>query len=180
MIGGWWRLWIVLSVLYASVAVVVEARYWPSIARTPHDPSLEYELSDESRRLLRARSPSLNDLFDSLRRADRAGDVELARSVARRIRRAQVEPWTLDPVVIRAANGYIFHLPATSTKSEVAAFSADYHRALAADVADRSRDSLIRLMLVAIAPPLGVLLLALAFAWIRQGFRGSAARNGWT
>ena len=84
-LGGWWRLWIVVSALYGAAIIAVFASDWPSAERLPHGPWLTYRMSVESQKLLESPSPSLADLEASLVQAHKAGDTNTATSLARQI-----------------------------------------------------------------------------------------------
>ena len=169
-LGGWWRLWIVISVAYVALVVFLFANTWPSIERISHGPWLEYRLQPSSMALVNAPVPSMEGLIAELRDADRDGDVPRAQELARRIVAARDNPALLAPVVYKARNGHSFNLPPGTTAQQVNALSQDYERVLVGELEASTQKTTRELLAAAAIPPLLLLLVGLAFTWVRRGF----------
>lgn len=140
-LGGWWRLWIVLTAIYGAVVVAFFISEWPSPAKVPHGPWLTYRMSAESQRLLQA--PSLWD-----------GYVHKA-----------------DSIKVMGPNGHSFELLAGSSKVEVDAFIEDYTRVLKAEATDLKVKTIMMLPLMLLIPPILLMILALSARWVWRGFQ---------
>jgi hypothetical protein len=172
-LGGWWRLWIVSSGIYAAILAVAFASHWPKASEVPHGPWLLYRMSQSSQRLLQRPSPTMQDLEQGLAEADRSGNVIQARELAKQITVGREQPWRLYPIAIPGPNGHYLSIPADSTKEEAADIAGDYKRVVE-DEAFRQKVKRAELFLLAlICPP--TLLLALVFSalWVRRGFQNN-------
>lgn len=169
--GGWWRLWIVIVCIYGIILSIWFGSDWPTLSEAEQGPWLVQRMSDTSRKLLENSSPKMADLFEALVIAHNAGDTNKARSLANKIRLAQAQPWTLDPIVVETANGNSFKLPSSTTKTQVAAFSEDYSRVLNTELSEKKRATIKVFLVVFLAPSMALLLLGLATNWIKKGFK---------
>ena len=169
-LGGWWRLWIVLSVAHVALVALFFANSWPAPERVAHGPWMEYRLSPSSAALLAKHAPSMESLEMDLIDADRIGDSARAHQLARQIIVARQNPSSLAPVTYRARNGHSFEFPPGTTDKETAEFAADYDRVLHAEVAEAVVKAKRELLAAAFIPPLFLLLFGLSVSWVRRGF----------
>lgn len=51
-LGGWWRLWILLSLIWVCIALVEGFSQWPSEPQAVHHPAFIYQLDLKQRELL--------------------------------------------------------------------------------------------------------------------------------
>lgn len=56
-LGGWWRIWIVLTILYSGAVLAVYVAIWPEMTDVRFGPWTRYQLSQESQALLAATPP---------------------------------------------------------------------------------------------------------------------------
>ena len=178
-LGGWWRLWVFLGVLWGIAVVLLTAVNWPSLAE-------KRWLFDDQIRLLSAQSQKV------------LSDAQVA--VDEEIRQAQLPPlppgfhldtpkplrkgdvvvvppgkvpwemkWKVVPSTEVMQNGPEFQMIASF--QEVAAFKQDYSRV---------QDMLLRkarfrvvgfAFLIWLIPCLSVLALGLGFRWVKRGFK---------
>lgn len=174
-LGGWWRLWIVLSIINATVITGICFYSWPTVENTEHGAWHVYRLSLESQDLIRTPHLTMADLEQELRTAHSAGEVDRARKAALKIREVREQPWLLNPRIVTGPNGHIFKLPAHATDEQVAFLSYEYASIIQEGVT-RERGEIVRFGLVfSLAPPLLLLVIGLSVAWVRRGFKQTRA-----
>lgn len=170
-LGGWWRLWIVLSASYVTLVVLFFSSFWPSRETVSDGPWVDGRLQEESRALLGRPVHTLHSLQLALDHANEVGDADRAAALARKIDAARQDPAVIAPVVYTAANGRRFEFPAGTSPQAVAAFSADHEQVVDAQVAADFATTLRQFLLALVIPPALLLLAGLAFSWVRRGFR---------
>lgn len=176
-LGGWWRIWVVLSLFY-SVAVlglytvlVVGHSFWPTIDDVRYQPRHAYLLTQQSRDLLDAAPPSVEVLQKELRAAQRMGQQEKASRLADQILLTQAKIESTRAIQLTAPNGQIFRVPASATPEQVAHLQRDLSTILNKDLSSRRSTILWLAAVTLFAPPVFLLLLGLAVGWVRRGFK---------
>lgn len=112
-LGGWWRLWIVLAVIYGGLVVTYTWLSWPEVSNVSHEPNFLKQMSSEALAVVN-RPKTLAELENALIAADRSGDTENARKLAQEIRRRR------DVVDVQMPDGRIItDVPRGTTQSEV-------------------------------------------------------------
>ncbi|MGF6813172.1 hypothetical protein OKW30_008389 [Paraburkholderia sp. Clong3] len=144
-IGGWWRLWLALTVVY-GVAIG----------------SVTYVLFD-----------SLLDVagvpFESeqLQRLP-ADEVALIASEASAPASASAPWWESAPLVLEMPNGHRFEVPGGTTKAQAAAIGKAYVHVLRVSA---WRHLAVRLLAIWLLPCLAALAIGFAVRWIYRGFK---------
>jgi hypothetical protein len=156
VLNGWWRLWIVLSIVYG---VVVATLFWPrplSGESIPHDSAFVNEMSPDTQKIVEEL-----EFEDLLRRRQAAFGGEPPKPPENRP----------SPITLRMPNGHDFQIPGDTTEEQAKRVGKEYVRVLMAQ-ADRKRRLVIETgFLIWLIPSVAVAVLGLTFAWIRRGFQ---------
>lgn len=173
-LGGWWRLWIVLTITSLLTITGFAFYSWPDVSDVSHGPWLNYRMSADSRNLLTQSPKSLEELKNDLREAVAERNELRAESLTTAIEELEQNSWKLEARrIVEMPNGHRFELPGYISEKQVERFKADYSEVLMQEVAERKERIFSVGLLASIIPPLLILSIGLAFIWIRRGFRES-------
>ncbi len=144
-LGGWWRLWIVVSVIYGVIVVVFTWDNYPHVERIPYDETHLKRLSDQTLLILGGRvQPPIP---------------------------ADTPKWARAPIILEMPNGHTFEVLGNTTPEQSKEVAKDYVGVLNS-IANERRISALEYAFFAWAIPC---LLVLAFGhavnWIYRGFR---------
>lgn len=168
-ISGWWRLWIVLSGIYAVIVITVTVTVWPSIRSIPHHPSFNYRISDASQKVLaRPNSPATLALEQKLIDADKRGAKDEARMYALEIKDRRAKLWEVE-----MPNGHRFEISANSTEIELERIGREYTEVLTAEVHKERAWTTFYAFLWWLCPVVAVCILGGLTRWIFQGFKNT-------
>lgn len=166
-LGGWWRLWIVVTVLWFVLVVAFGIAVWPS-----RQPALTAEdlktLSPSSVALIYTPNPSLKtptSLPDDLFPPAKKGASE----------RGPWDRWASSPVLFTAPDGTEHTLIPAVTAEQIASFKADYMRVQAFKLRAERLEWAWKLTLVWALPCLIALALGLSAHWVFRGFKRAPA-----
>jgi hypothetical protein len=172
-LGGWWRLWIVLTLIYGCAVAGFTWISWPEVSRVPHDPAFLKQMSSDAVLILE-RPKTLSELESALVEADRAKNTEFARELAQKIVRLREAPkWQQDPIVLEMPNGHEFQVAGDTPSDLSKVVAREYVRVLQSVASERKLKSLGTAVLVWLVPSVVVCALGLAVAWVIRGFRGA-------
>lgn len=146
-LDGWWKLWIVLAVVWTVVAISSGWMNLPRARHMPHDPQFLSKLSAEAASIM-------------LRTETRTKPVR------------STFVWTEQPRMVRMSNGTRLTFPATTT-DERAAFVATEYRQLLNIEADKQRGPYLAEMLAIWLGPL--LVAGVAVSLLCRGYRTALA-----
>jgi hypothetical protein len=170
--GGWWRLWVVLAVIYAGLVAIYTWTSWPEVSRTAHHPAFIYQMSPEARAVI-DRPKTLAELEQALIAADRAGSVEKARGFAQEILRIRKrDNWEDAPIVLEMPNGHQLHVAGDTKPEQTTLIGREYTRVLQAATTEAKMAAVGNALLIWLIPTLVVCVFGLAVAWVFRGFRG--------
>ena len=111
-LGGWWQLWIALTVMWTIVVITYGWINLPRAHQMPHNPQFLSKLS----------SHAASILFASEAKAEPA-------------RGALV--WSQTPMIVRMSNGARLTFPATTSGERVALVTGEYSQLLNAEASER-------------------------------------------
>lgn len=170
-LGGWWRLWIVLTLVYGGVVAAFTWTFWPEVSRVPHDFTFLKQMSSDALLILE-RPKTLPELERALMEADRAGNTEFARNLAQQIVRFREAPkWQQAPKILEMPNGHQFEVAGDTPDNLAALVGKEYVRVLQATASEQRFRSIGTAILAWLVPTALVCALGLAAAWILRGFR---------
>jgi hypothetical protein len=144
-IGGWWRIWIVGSVLYGAVVALTS---WPDAPRA------DTIMWDDSQ-LTRVSDRTLDIL---------AGKVQPAFA-------ADAPEWARAPRVLELPNGQTLNVPGNTTDEQIQEVTKDLARVRKSIANERHNGALRRILILWIAPCAIALILGWSITWIRRGFK---------
>ena len=170
-VGGWWRLWSVLAVIYGCLIAAYTWTTWPEASRTSHDPRFLKQMSPEALAVIN-RPKSLTEIEQAFVAADDAGAIETARKLAQDIRRLRERPeWERAPIVLEMPNGYEFQVAGDTKPEQSSLVGRDYVSVLQSVSAEKRIAALGAAVLLWLLPSVAVCVLGLAVAWILRGFK---------
>ena len=170
-IGGWWRLSIATSGLYAVVVIVITAFSWPDVANISHHPSFTYRMSEPTQAVLNKAGPkTLSELEQALVAADKQGEVSEAKRLASEILARRKQPWSGDPIVLEMPNGHRFEVAGNTEKHDSELVAQEYVRVLRSELDGRRREILVNAILAWLVPVLAACLLGMVSRWVYAGF----------
>ena|SRR5437870_41454 len=169
-LGGWWRLWIVLAVIYGGLVASYTWLSWPEVSNVSHDPGFLKQMSPEALAVL-DRHKTLAELEQAFIAADRAGATENARKLAQEIVRRRERPvWEQAPMVLEMPNGYEFQVAGDTKPEQTKLVGRDYVRVLQSVASEMRIAALSNALLWWLVPSILVCALGLAVAWVFRGF----------
>ena len=170
-LGGWWRLWIALSALYAIVLSVIAVISWTEVDAISHHPSFTYRMSQSAQAVVgRATSKTMQELEQGLLAADKRGDVSEAKKLANEILTRRKEPWSAAPLVLEMPNGHKFEVAGNTSPADVDLVGLEYVNVLKAELKDRHKKELLDTFLLWLVPVLAACLLGVTARWVYTGF----------
>ena len=173
-LGGWWRLWIVLSVIYAGLVVVYTAGRWPDLSQVSHHPAFIFQMTPQAQIVIN-RPKSLAELEQALIEADRNGDTQNARDFAMRIQEIRKnDNWEDAPRLLEMPNGHRFEVAGDTKPEQATMVIQEYTRVLQLSARDDKVAASLKGFLTWLLPSLLICALGFSGAWIRRGF----AENG--
>jgi hypothetical protein len=176
-LGGWWRLWIVLTFLYGVLVASYTGMYWPEVSRISHHPAFIYRMSPEARAVL-SRPKSLAELEQALVEADRAGATEKAREVSQEILRIRKrDNWEDVPLVLEMPNGYQLQVASDTKREQANMLGREYVRVLQTATSEARLSAIGNALLIWLTPSIIICALGLAAAWILRGFRSTHRKS---
>ncbi len=170
-LGGWWRLWIAASALYAVGIIANTAFLWPDVDDIVHHPSFTYRMPEQAQAVLRKTGPkTLSELEKALVAADKQGDATEAKRLANEIWTRRKEPWSADPMILEMPNDHKIEVAGDTQTQDSNLVGKEYVRVLRAELDSRRRTILRNAFLAWFAPVLLVCLLAVVSRWVYAGF----------
>ena len=144
-LGGWWRLWIVVSVIYGVIVVVFTWDNYPHVERISYDETHLKRLSDQTLLILSGRvQPPIP---------------------------ADTPKWARAPIILEMPNGHTFEVLGNTTPEQSKEVAKDYVGVLNS-IANERRVSALQYAFFAWAIPcLLVLAFGHAVSWIYRGFK---------
>jgi hypothetical protein len=127
-LGGWWKLWMVLAVVWTLVSITSGWLSLPRAQHIPHNPRFLDKLSYEAAAIMSGRDVTVTHVRGA-------------------------PQWSEDPRTIRMMNGTRLTFPATATDERVSLVEGEY-RQLLSDEADVQRVPYVLQMLVLWLAPL--------------------------
>jgi hypothetical protein len=140
-LGGWWRLWIAVSVLYAIAVYWGAYVSWPLPEKISHHPAFDYQFSPG------------------------------ARSVLDRPNKPGAGGWESAPIVVEVANGHRFSLAGDTSKESMELVVDEYQHILEGETRNQRVNTLWKAFFVWLLPVVALCLLALTVRWVRAGFK---------
>lgn len=134
-LGGWWRFWIVVSVIYGAIVVVFTWDSYPHVERISHDEAHLKRLSDRTLLILGGR-------------------------VQPRIP-SDTPKWVRDPIILEMPNGHIFEVRGTTTPKQSKQVAKDYVGVLNSIANERRISALQYAFFAWVVPVFWYLLLAM-------------------
>jgi hypothetical protein len=142
-LGGWHRLWLLLSAIYLLLLVAFFFFTHPSTERTPHRDEFYAELPPESYKKIET-----DDIFDRV--AEQRGE----------------------PTVVEMPNGHRLNFIAKATKTEMEKVAREYDDIVKSNTQhERTRRFLQTLLFFGIGPCIVIYVLGWAFRWVYVGFK---------
>ena len=162
-LGGWWRLWIVLAVIYGCAVAVYTINILPSIETIQHQPKFVKMMSVDAQRLVSLGTEAdLNKDKWAKALAEVGGGVLLEHGKQLR--------------TLVLPNGYAFNLEANLPEEQRSLVASEYRRVLETILFERRIASVQRGLLLWLSPVILLLLLGLAVRWISHGFTRDRSR----
>jgi hypothetical protein len=143
--GGWWRLWIVASVIYGAITVVFTWEQFPNVTNTTFEKGHLERLSDRTNLIL-------------------AGRVQSPFP-------ADTPKWARDPIILKMPNGHTFEVPGNTTSKQAEEVAKDYFAVLNSILKEHRLSEVLNAFLAWVIPCLVILALGGAVHWIYRGFR---------
>lgn len=172
-LGGWWRLWIVLTAIYGCAVAAFTWLTWPDVSSIPHDPAFLKQMSPDATLVLE-RPKTLPELERALVEADRAKNPEFARKLDQQIVRLREGPkWQQSPIVLQMPNGHEFQVAGDTPNDLATLVGKEYVRVLQSVVSEKRFKAIGTAVLVWLIPAAIACALGLAVAWIIRGFLGA-------
>jgi hypothetical protein len=170
-LGGWWRLWIVLTMVYGGLVATYTGLSWPEVSHISHDPSFLKQMSPEALAIIN-RPKTLTDLEQAFVAADRASATENARKLAQEVRRQQELPeWERAPLVLSMPNGYEFQVAGDTKSDQANLVGRDYVRVLQSTASERRVTDVVRALFIWLVPSAILCALGSAVGWVFRGFK---------
>jgi hypothetical protein len=146
--GGWWPLWMTLTVMWTIVAITYGWMNLPRAQQMPHDPQFLSKLSNEASSILFGRD---------------AG-AEPARGAL---------VWSENPRMVRMSNGTRLTFPATATGERVAFVRGEYRQLLDTEADEQRGPYLLKMLAIWLAP---LLVAGLVAGLLRRGYKPPLSR----
>lgn len=170
-LGGWWRLWIVISVIYGGLVAAYTWMVWPEVSRIQHDAKFIKQMSPAALTVIEA-PKTIAELEQALIEADRSRATEQARTLARRIRGLREgREWETAPIVLEMPNGYEFKVAGDTKDDQANLVGKEYVRVLQSVVSQQRIAAVGTALLAWFIPSLLLCGLGLAVAWVIRGFK---------
>lgn len=170
-IGGWWRLWIVLTIVHGCAVLVYAWRTWPALSTVPPSSALLREMSPEARDVLLLTSPTPSELETLLDQAESVGASGTAERLRSQIHDLTTGSWRTAPILITAPNEQRWEVPYYVTQDQITLVIDDYSRVLRSHIAPARTAATRRAMFIFILPCALLLALGAAGTWVIRGFR---------
>lgn len=156
-LGGWWRLWIVVSATYGTIVAVFTWNSFPRVESISYEASHLKLLSDGTLLILAGRAQAQIP-------PPPPGFVVDQSSIPK-------PDWASAPIILEMSNGHEFKVPGNTTAEQSGEVAKDYARVLNL-IAKQRRNSVLQHAFLAWAIPCFlVLALGWAVSWIHRGFR---------
>jgi len=144
-LGGWWRLWVVATVIYGAIIALYAWNTFPRVENVAYEQKHLKSLSD--RTLL---------IF--------AGRVQPQSP-------ADTPEWARAPIILEMPNGHTFEVPGNTTPEQAQEVAKDYVAVLNSIANERRFSAVVNAFLAWVIPCLVILALGGAVHWIYRGFR---------
>lgn len=167
-LGGWWRLWIALTVLYGLAIVGLMFATWPNASNTGAPWVFKYLGPAWD-----ADVPTIDSLQVALSDANSNGQEGKAAQLRRWIADGKRSPLNL-MVGVNSCSPPTLQLPPTLSNDQILALRKAVQRACARAVTARQVRTVKQSTLLFLVPPVILLILCLFVVWVRQGFRDRA------
>jgi hypothetical protein len=153
-LGGWWRLWILSSLLWGTSIAAIAWMNWPTHGEAHHLSTEEMkQLSPESYKMVHAAPVASGGIDATPKFIDLPGP----------------------PLAVRWPNGQILYLSPQAEPGQRKAFAEDYARVQGVILKEARLSHLKKHLLLWIVPCTASVLLALGLAWVARGFKGQTA-----
>jgi hypothetical protein len=148
-LGGWWRLWIVASVIYGAIIVVLTWNSYSRVESISYEASHIKRLSDQTLLILGGRvQPPIS---------------------------ADTPKWASAPIILEMPNGHEFKVLGNTTPEQSKEVAKDYVGVLNSIATEQRISALQHAFLAWAVSCLLVLALGGAVRWIYRGFRRGGA-----
>jgi hypothetical protein len=151
-LGGWWLLWMTLTVMWAIVVIAYGWLNLPRAHQMPHNPHFLSKLSKEASAILLG-----NDA-----KADPAGDALV---------------WSPTWMIVRMSNGTRLKFPGTTPEQRVTFVRGEYSHLLDAEASERRGLYMLRLAAVWLLPCVMLLVVGLVIGMLYRGHKSSLSRG---
>jgi hypothetical protein len=174
-LGGWSRLWIIVTAVYGCIVAIVASESWPRIEKIDHRAHFIEGMSPEAQSVLRT-SAKLSQTQDALNAAIDARNLDNARELSLRVARMRIEAgWKGQPISLYMPNGHRFTVPGDTTEQQSQLLRSEYVRVLADRVQERRVTLIGGAVLWWLVPAVLLAGLGAAVGWIIRGFRASGS-----
>ncbi len=161
-LGGWLRMWIVLSGLYGGFVVIYTWNTFPTLATMPHEDTYLSLMSREAQ--------------DIVSIPAKPREVKSESKAEPPLMQFAILKPPPDEIPLRLPNGFTFNLAGHLTDEQRNTVQREYTRVLQNALPALQRESIQTALLAWLIPSVLVLLLGLAVRWIYKGFkRGNSA-----
>ena len=153
-LGGWWRLWVALSIMYGLLVAVYTFNTFPSLETIPHQDEYLSMMSTEAHEIV-----AIKPLPRSLPSVAK-GEMEFA----------ILGPGP-DERFLSMSNGFTFTLAGHLTDAQRNVVAHEYTRVLYSVLPGAKRSAILIALLIWLGPVVAMCLLGLTARWVIGGFR---------
>lgn len=161
-IGGWWRLWIVLSGIYTSLVMIIafSVASWPTVESISHHPSFNYRMSEQAQAVI-------NKRWDA---KQLKADVESM--LADNIPKEEIDEYVGShfPITLQMANGHTYEVARDDKSQDFNVVAQEYTHVLRSEMQTRRKDVIVTVFGIWIVPIAVACLLGLMTRWVWSGF----------
>jgi hypothetical protein len=144
-LGGWWRLWIVTTTVYAAAVAAFVGYSFPRVEGLLFEEGHIKLLSTRSREILAGRTQPASTLADP--------------------------EWKRAPFIFEMPNGHRFEVPGNTPIEQAEELARDYMAVLLSLTKQRRNEALGSALLIWIVPSLLLLAAGWGIGWVYRGFR---------
>lgn len=144
-IGGWWRLWIVATIVHGAIVLAITWKSFPGIEDIPYHASQLKSLSNRSLEILAGHTQSSVGGNDP--------------------------KWKSDPIVLEMANGATFEVPGNTPNEQSQEVAKDYVRVLNSILNAKRLAAIQTAVIWWLVPCTSILALGWAIGWTYRGFK---------